>query len=191
MKGLHRALSIFPGLSARADRQRARANELRRSLADGSESMLQDVILPGAYGGLVRIDFVLLTAGGIVCVLVRRCDGIVSGAADDPQWICARRSRRYRFLNPVLQNAARAKAIERTVPGVPVASLIVIAGKAGFAATPPANVITPDEIFAWLDRHGADCLPPEQRNAAWASVNAAILTDDDSRKDFDAQLSFG
>ena len=41
---------------------------IRRALAQRSPDVLHDFIIPGAYGGLAKIDHAILTAGGILCI---------------------------------------------------------------------------------------------------------------------------
>ena len=48
--------------------------------------LLEDFILPGAYGGLTHIDHAILTSGGILCIQTKHYNGIVFGTADEPQY---------------------------------------------------------------------------------------------------------
>ena len=57
---------------------------VRRALSKLSGDSLHDMILPGAYGGLVRIDHAIMTAGGILCIRAMPMHGTVFGAADEP-----------------------------------------------------------------------------------------------------------
>ena len=41
---------------------------IRRILLQKSRDVLDDFILPGAYGGLTKIDHAILTSGGIICI---------------------------------------------------------------------------------------------------------------------------
>ena len=50
-----------------------------------SPDLLEDFILPGAYGGLTRIDYAILTSGGILCIQTKHYNGIVFGGAEEPQ----------------------------------------------------------------------------------------------------------
>ena len=48
--------------------ERAGQRRIRRILEQRSKDVLDDFILPGAYGGLTHIDHAILTSGGILCI---------------------------------------------------------------------------------------------------------------------------
>ena len=52
---------------------------IRRALDRRSPDVLHDFILPGAYGGMTKIDHAILTAGGILCIQTKHYNGIVFG----------------------------------------------------------------------------------------------------------------
>ena len=49
-----------------------------------SPDLLEDFIIPGAYGGLTHVDYAILTSGGILCIETKHHNGIVFGGADEP-----------------------------------------------------------------------------------------------------------
>jgi len=59
---------------------------IRAALKKRSPDVLHDFILPGAYGGLVKVDHAILTAGGILCIQSKHYNGVVFGGEDEPQW---------------------------------------------------------------------------------------------------------
>jgi len=172
-------------LSGRVARAR-----VRKILGARSPDVLEDFILPGAYGGLTRIDYAILTSGGILCIRTRHFQGIVSGTRDEPQWSNVDGARRRRFLNPLIQNEGRSRAIEKIVPNVPVANLVVFTGAVKFTSPPAENVIHVRDLDAYIARCDAGPCTIDDRHAGWMTVRDAALTDEESRKDFDAQLSF-
>lgn len=66
-------------VTARLGRRR-----IRKVLTEKSANVLDDFILPGAYGGLTHIDHAVLTSGGILCIQTKHYNGIVFGNADEP-----------------------------------------------------------------------------------------------------------
>ena len=56
---------------------------IRSALARRSPDVLHDFIVPGAYGGLAKIDHAILTAGGILCIQTKHFNGIVFGDEDE------------------------------------------------------------------------------------------------------------
>jgi len=175
---------------ARAVTARLGKRRIRKVLNARSADVLEDFILPGAYGGLTHIDHAVLTSGGILCIQAKHLNGIVFGEADEPQWTNVDGMQRRKFLNPLIQNTGRTKALQNVVPNVPVASLVVFTGSIQFTSTLERNVIHVKDLDSYIARFVFGPCKIDDWHAVWMSVRAAALTDDDSRKDFDAQLSF-
>jgi len=162
---------------------------IRTALAKRSSSVLHDFIIPGAYGGLAKIDHAILTAGGILCIQTKHCSGVVFGDADEPQWTNVDGTRRRRFLNPLIQNEGRARALRKVVPEVPVANLVVFTGDVEFPTPPPKNVIPVAALDSYIARFVFGPSKVQDWDAAWLTVKSAALTDDDTRKDLQAQIA--
>ena len=165
------------------------AARIRRVLEARSSDVLHDFILPGAYGGLTKIDHAILTAGGILCIQTKHHNGIVFGAADEAQWTNVDGTRRKRFLNPLIQNEGRTRAMQNVVSEVPVASLIVFTGKVEFPTPPPANVIRVANLDSFIAKFVFGPSKVEDWDAVWLTVKSAALTDEATRKDLQAQIA--
>ena len=155
-----------------------------------SPDLLEDFILPGAYGGLTHIDYAILTSGGIICIQTKHYDGIVFGDADEPQWTNVDGIRRRKFLNPLIQNEGRSKALQKVVPNVPVANLVVFTGSIQFTSPLEKNVIHVRNLNSYITKFVFGPCKITDWDAVWLTVKSAALTDEESRKDFRAQLSF-
>ena len=164
---------------------------IRAALAKRSSEVLHDFIIPGAYGGLAKIDHAILTAGGILCIQTKHCNGIVFGDEDEAQWTNVVGVRRRRFLNPLIQNEGRTRALQQVVPDVPVDNLVVFTGSVEFTSAPPKNVIHISRLENYIARHVFGPSKVKDWDAVWLTVNAAVLHDEAARKDFAAQISFG
>ena len=164
---------------------------IRSALAKRSPDVLHDFILPGAYGGLSKIDHAVLTAGGILCIQTKHCNGIVFGAADEAQWTNVDGVHRRRFLNPLIQNEGRTRAQQKIVPDVPVDNLVIFTGSVEFTTAPPTNVIHVRDLESYVAKHVFGPSKVEDWDAVWLTVNSAVLRDAASVKDFAAQISFG
>ena len=164
---------------------------ITRILGNRSTDVLHDFIFPGAYGGLTRIDHAILTSAGIICIQTKHCDGVVFGEPDDPQWTNVDGVHRRRFLNPQIQNEGRARALRKVVPNLPVANLVVFTGKVEFTADRRKNVIHLSELDSFITKFELGPSKVDDWNSIWLTVKSSALTDEESRKDFDAQLSFG
>ncbi len=163
---------------------------IRRALARRSPDVLHDFIVPGAYGGLAKIDHAILTAGGILCIQAKHYNGIVFGGEDEAQWTNVDSVKRQRFLNPLIQNEGRTRALKKVVPDVPVANVVIFTGAVEFTTPPPKNVIHVDQLESYVAKFVFGPSKIDDWHAVWLTVNAAAMTDEDTRKDFQAQLGF-
>ncbi len=170
----------------------ARVGELRirRALEKKSKDVLHDFMLPGAYGGIARIDHAIMTAGGILCIQTKHYNGIVFGEPDEPQWTNVDGVTRRRFLNPLIQNEGRTRALQNVVPEVPVANLVVFTGSVEFTSAPPRNVIRVNQLESFIAKFVFGPSKVEDWDAVWMTLQSAALKDEATRKDHAAQLSF-
>ncbi len=171
--------------------RRAARRRLVQTLKHHGSDVLEDLILPGAYEGLTRVHFAVLTPGGILCVQAKHCDGTIAGGIESPQWTCTGENHRHQFLNPVIQNAGHIKAISHVAPGVPIKSLVVVTGAAQFEFPAGDDVIHADDLDACISSWKCGQPDVPEIGDAWRALKASALTDAASRKDLDAQLSFG
>ncbi len=163
---------------------------IRGILSQRSRDVLEDFILPGAYGGLTKIDHAILTSGGIICIQTKHYNGIVFGGPEEPQWTNVDGVQRRKFLNPMIQNEGRTKALQKVLPSVPVANLIVFTGSVQFTSPLEKNVIHVRQLNSYIAKFVFGPCKIKDWDAVWMTVKAAALTDEDSRKDLNAQLSF-
>jgi hypothetical protein len=176
---------------ARFAGERSGRARLRRQLTASGREVLEDFLVPGAYGGLARIDFAVLTTGGLLCIRGIHWSGTVMGSDTEPQWTIVKGTRRQRFLNPLIQNEGRARALRKALPDVPIANLVVFTGDVEFPSSPPAGVIPLARLESYFVKHVFGPSRITDWDSVWLSLNAAVLNDADTRKDFAAQISFG
>ncbi|MDJ0917926.1 MAG: nuclease-related domain-containing protein [Woeseiaceae bacterium] len=163
---------------------------LQRMLLDNSDFLMSDFIIPGAYGGLSKIDHALLTRTGLICIRAAHQHGKVFGSADDAQWCHVNGGRRRRFLNPVIQNEGRVRGLSSALPSVPVTNLVVFTGPAQLISETKPNVILLSELSAWIDKHTKASDPVDDLGGAWQRLRDVAITDEDTRKDYQAQIGF-
>lgn len=165
-------------------------SRIRTALAKRSPDVLHDFILPGAYGGLAKVDHAILTAGGILCIQTKHFNGVVFGGEDEAQWTTVDGIRRRRFLNPLIQNEGRTRALQKVVPDVPVANVVIFSGNVEFTTPPPKNVIHVNQLESYIAKFVFGPSKIDDWDAVWLTVKGAAMTDIDTRKDFQAQLGF-
>lgn len=163
---------------------------IHKVLSMRSQNVIDDFLLPGAYGGLTRIDHAVLTSGGILCIQTKHYKGIIFGDAGEPQWTNVKGIHRQKFLNPLIQNEGRARALQKIIPGVPVASLIVFTGDVQFTSATENNVIHVRNLDSYIAKFVFGPCKIDDWDALWMTVKSSALTDAASRRDFAAQLSF-
>ncbi|MCG8369686.1 MAG: NERD domain-containing protein, partial [Proteobacteria bacterium] len=118
-------------------------------------------------------------------------NGIVFGGANEPQWTTVDGLHRRRFLNPLIQNEARTRALRQAAPGVPVDNLVIFTGSVEFTSELPHNVIHVDHLESYVAKHVFGPSKIEDWDAVWLTVKSAVLRGDAARKDFEAQISLG
>ena len=165
------------------------AFRIRRALEARTRDVLHDFILPGAYGGLIKIDHAILTAGGVLCIQTKHYNGIVFGGEEEAQWTNVDGTLRRRFLNPLIQNEGRTRALRNVVSEVPVASVVVFTGSVEFPTPPPKNVIRVSELDSFIAKFVFGPSKVKDWDAAWLTVKSAALTDEATRKDLQAQIA--
>ena len=163
---------------------------IRRALEAHSKDVLHDFMLPGAYGGIAKIDHAVMTAGGLLCIQTKHYNGVVFGEPDEPQWANVDGVIRRRFLNPLIQNEGRMRALQRVVPEVPVANLVIFTGSVEFTSAPPKNVIRVGQLESYIAKFVFGPSKVEDWDAVWMTVKSAAMTDDRTRKDHASQLGF-
>jgi hypothetical protein len=163
---------------------------IRRALEARSKDVLHDFMLPGAYGGIAHIDHAIMTAGGILCIQTKHYNGIVFGESEEPQWTNVDGITRRRFLNPLIQNEGRRRALQKVIPEVPVANVVIFTGSVEFTTPPPRNVIRVSELGSFISKFVFGPSKVEDWDAVWMTVQAAAMTDRETRKDHAAQLGF-
>lgn len=162
---------------------------IRRALDKRSPDVLHDFILPGAYGGLKKVDHAILTAGGILCIQTKHYNGIIFGAEDEPQWTNVEGISRRRFFNPIIQNESRTRALQNVVPDVPIANLVVFTGSVDFPTPPPKNVIRVSDLDSYIAKFVFGPSKIKDWDAVWLTVKSAALTDEATRRDLQAQIA--
>ncbi len=181
-----KATPVVRRLAERLGRRRLGAILARTKLPH-----MHNVIIPGRYDGLSRIDCAVLTSAGIVSIRVQHGSGMVFGNATDPQWTRVRGSLCRQFLNPLIQNEGRVNSLQTVVPGMPVTSLVVFTGRVRFSLPPAGNVLDVTRLAEWLETYQTDNPSARDPDTAWMNLKSAALTDAASQRDFEAQLSFG
>ncbi len=145
----------------------------RRDLAERfravSEDRLQDVLLPDGSGGWFHVDFLLLSAAGLVVVDLRDLAGLVFGSEQMTEWTVMDKQRRTTFANPLGPLYDRVAVVRQLAgDGVPVQGRVVFTSRASFPKGHPPLVTRLDSLgieFEHGDRATASALAERHREA--------------------------
>src|ERR1700722_20756518 len=80
-------------------RRRMRAARTLAVTSCGFEYM-RDVLVPDGQGAALHVDFLLLTARGIIVIDLRDVEGNIFGGDQMSEWTVMHRAQRYTFSNP-------------------------------------------------------------------------------------------
>jgi hypothetical protein len=156
-------------------RRHARRKQLRQIAAVGYD-LLQDVLVPDGNDGHVHVDFVLLTAEGLLVVDLRDVPGMIFGSESMDEWTAMDGSQRRTFPNPLHPLYDRMAAVKLAAGGAPVEGRVVFLPTGSFPkGRPPRVTLLPAlvEEFPLADRT-VEPSPAEAWSAEWAAVKAAV-----------------
>lgn len=99
-----------------------------RTLDPTEYKVFNDVLLlSNGNTRTTQIDHLVLSVYGIFCIETKSHSGWIYGSADQEKWTQVFYRKKYRFYNPLRQNYAHTKAIERVLAGrlrTPIVSLV-------------------------------------------------------------------
>ncbi|MFM8481234.1 MAG: nuclease-related domain-containing protein, partial [Gammaproteobacteria bacterium] len=103
-----------------------RERQRRRRLIEAvSVDHLRDVALPDGSGGLLHVDYLLLTARGLLILDVRDVIGNVFGSDPMVEWTVMQGARRFTFANPQGAMYDRIAALTVLAGDLPIDGRIV------------------------------------------------------------------
>ncbi|MDI6711960.1 MAG: nuclease-related domain-containing protein [Anaerosomatales bacterium] len=163
---------IAVGASLPSTRARILQNEgeaeVRRTLAvlacRPEYHLMNNITIP-YLDGTTQIDHILVSTYGIFVVETKHYTGWVFGDARSPEWTQVIYERKFRFQNPLHQNAKHVRAVRRLLPFVPeeeVRSVVVFSGGAELKTRMPSNVVLLEHLEAYLGTYSTEVLSLEQ-----------------------------
>jgi hypothetical protein len=155
-------------------RFRAR-KQLARSFESVSAAVLRDVLIPDGSGGQLHIDFLLLTARGLLVVDYRDVEGIVFGGEHMREWAVMNGSERSTFLNPLEALYDRIAAVRLLAGETPVDGRVVFTSRSKFPKGRPPRVLRLDLLEGEYPAAVPGTAHPAERwRAAWEQLAAQV-----------------
>jgi hypothetical protein len=155
-------------------RFRAR-KQLVKSFESVSAAVLRDVLIPDGSGGQLHIDFLLLTARGLLVVDYRDVEGIVFGGEHMREWAVMNGSERSTFLNPLEALYDRIAAVRLLAGEVPVDGRVVFTSRSKFPKGRPPRVLRLDLLEGEYPAAVPGTPHPAERyRAAWDQLAGQV-----------------
>lgn len=128
-------------------RRRARSARTRAVTACGYE-YLRDVLVPDGQGSTLHVDFLLLTARGVVVIDLRDVAGNIFGGDQMSQWTVMHRAQRYTFVNPQTGLYDRIAAVRALAQELPVEGRVVFTARGRFPKGLPRHTLMLESLAA-------------------------------------------
>jgi hypothetical protein len=127
-----------------------RQGRARRSIVHAITSVgidyVSDVLVPDGMGGVFHVDFLLLTARGIVVIDLRDVQGNIFAGDQMNEWTVMDGPRRLTFVNPQSALYDRIAAVKALAEDAPVEGRIVFTRRATFPKGLPKWTLTIDSM---------------------------------------------
>lgn len=136
---------------------------------------LRDVLVPDGQDAPLHVDFLLLTARGVVVIDLRDIAGNIFGGDQMTSWTVMHRAQRYTFVNPQTALYDRIAAVRALAQDLPVEGRIVFTGRGKFPKGLPRHVLMLESLpseFPSSDRDAMGTLL-ERWKPAWAAITKA------------------
>ncbi len=138
---------------------------------------IQDVLIPDGMGGMLQIDFLLLTSRGILVIDLRDVVGNIFGGDQMTDWTVMDGASRTTFPNPQSALYDRVASVKSLAGNVPVEGRILFTRPGKFPKGLPRWTLMVDSLrteFPPVDRHGLESWLERYREG-WNSVRAAAI----------------
>jgi hypothetical protein len=155
-------------------RRREQAAQLR-AITDCAYEYLRNILVPDPQGVPLHIDFLLMTARGIVVVDLRDFAGNIFGGDQMDEWTVINGAQRFTFGNPQAGLYDRQASVRLVARETPVEGRIVFGKRGLFPKGLPSQTRMLSALasdFPINDRQTIEALP-EPWLADWRNVKAA------------------
>lgn len=126
--------------------RRRRRSDLGTALRAVALDAEHRVLAPTGMGGQIEIEYLLLTAHGVIVVDTKHFEGTIFGSDQMVEWTVMTKERRFTFPNPQHSLYDRVAAIRRLVRDVPVHGHVVFSPHADFSKGRPREVLLSNEF---------------------------------------------
>jgi len=161
----------------RWDRRRRMRAARARAVTNCGFEYLRDVLVPDGQGSTLHVDYLLLTARGLVVIDLRDVEGNIFGGDQMNEWTVMHRSLRYTFPNPQTGLYDRIAAVRALAPDLPIEGHAVFTQSGRFPKGLPRHTLMLDSLaaeFPASDRHAMSALL-ERWMPAWRTIENSVV----------------
>jgi len=126
--------------------RRRRRSDLGAAIRTVALDAAHGVLIPNGMGGQIEIEYLLLTARGVVVVDTKRFEGTIFASDRMDEWTVIHKHRRFTFPNPQHTLYDRLAAVRRLIRDVPVHGHVVFSPLANFSKGRPRDVMLSHEF---------------------------------------------
>lgn len=160
----------------RAGRRRRARGELHESILSIAFDHAQNVLVPDGNGGVMHIDYLLLTSRGLLVVDLRDIPGNIFGGDQMTEWTAMEGARRQTFPNPQGALYDRVAAVRSLAGDLTVEGRILFTRRGRFPKGLPRWTLMVDSLrteFPPPDTHAFESWLVRYREA-WERVRAEL-----------------
>ena len=107
---------------------------------------LHEIVLPDGMGGHIQLEYLVLTARGLLVLDIKRFEGVIFASDRMDDWTVIGKQGRYTFPNPQRALYDRVAAVKRLVRDVPVEGFVLFPAGADFSKGRPRHALLPHEL---------------------------------------------
>src|SRR6202050_1003095 len=137
---------------------------------------LRDVLVPDGQGAALHVDFLLLTARGVIVIDLRDLTGNIFGGDQMSEWTVMHRAQRYTFANPQPGLYDRIAAVRALAQGLPVEGRIVFTTRGRFPKGLPRHTLMLDSLPSDFPASERDLMRSllDGWMPAWAAIKKSV-----------------
>ncbi len=147
---------------------------LRAAVTAAGSDNLVDMLVPDGMGGGFHVDFLLLTARGILVVDLRDVQGNIFGGDQMADWTVFDGPRRFTFTNPQSALYDRIAAVKAVAGEVPVEGRIVFTRRGKFPKGLPKWTLMVDSLRAEFPSVDYDSGAIARYRDSWQRLKSAV-----------------
>jgi hypothetical protein len=135
-------------------------NSAEGKLRRAANDVMSNLVIPDVDDSEIILEYVLLTARGVIILDVRDVSGHVFGSDAMEEWTVLSEQERFTFSNPQHGLYDRIAAVRRLLPDIPVDGYVAFTSRGEFSKGQPSQVVMLESLVDELVKEKTT-LPPD------------------------------